>query len=816
MDSVRWEGKLSEKSSGEIPIMLEGRNVSVNASGSFAKCRTIRHRGNPAELLSLDSRIAHFLSPGKLELAIRRAGAFPWSLEFAFAHRVVTMLPIFRCIPFWPSIPCRRSFRHRPSTSAAIAKIETLEDRMLLTFVMSAQEQLLLELVNRTRQDPQAEAARQGITVEQTGFRAPLAPHQLLINAAGAHSQNMLDLDFFSHVAPDGSGPLDRVLRTGYPATIAGENIAWIGTTGGVDVNQFTVTMHGNLFESPGHRAGMLDTRMREVGIGLRVGEFIDPRTGQRWNALMGTELFAARSSGFFITGVAFTDGIVDDAFYTIGEGLGSITVTARNQTTNATFTTTTGPSGGYSLEVPNGTYTVTFSGGGLPSPSILQNIVIANQNRKLDFDQSNQRASTLPQNFLVVATDAGTGGQVRVLDAQTGFEWLSLTPYGPNFGAGVRVATGDVNGDGVLDIITAPGAGGGPHVMAFDGRNGSVLASFFAYDPRFGGGVFVASADVNGDNRADIITSPGAGGGPHVRVFSGLNQQIITEFMAYAPNYVGGVHVAAGNVDGIGSAEIITATEAGGGPHVRVFSGQTGQQIAGPIGSFFAYSPGFFGGVWVASADVNLDGRSDIITGPGFGGGPHVRVFSGLNGAELNSFFAYSPGFIGGVRVGTSDVDNNGRSDILTSPGPGGGPNIRAFQGHQPVPLTTGAFNFMAFSPGFTGGVHVAGGRNQLSLIQTTSHPRGDFLSADQLSLVIENRDGANDLLGLVSEVGDTMFTIHPIDPSQNADEDDSRNLQLNETTNEEVPVDLEFLSEANFDELFADKLLLAELLSA
>ena len=206
---------------------------------------------------------------------------------------------------------------------------------------------------------------------------------------------------------------------------------------------------------------------------------------------------------------MAFTDAVIDDAFYSVGEELANVTVTARNQSTGATFVTTTGPSGGYSLEVPNGNYTVTFSGGGLSANSVHPNINVAGANRKVDFDQSNQRANSLPRNIIVTGADAGGGPHVRVFDAQSGLEWLSIVPYHPSFLGGVRVATGDVNGDGVQDIVTTPGAGGGPHVMVFDGRTGGAIASFLAYDPGFTGGLFVAAGDVNGDGRADIITAP-------------------------------------------------------------------------------------------------------------------------------------------------------------------------------------------------------------------------------------------------------------------------------------------------------------------
>jgi RHS repeat-associated protein len=307
---------------------------------------------------------------------------------------------------------------------------------------------------------------------------------------------------------------------------------------------------------------------------------------------------------------------------------------------------------------------------------------------------------------LLVTAADAGGGPHVRVLDPGTLAEHFGFYAYDPGFTGGVRVATGDINGDGALDIITAAGPGGGPHVRVFDGLTGvqlpGTVGNFYAYDPAFSGGVFVASADVNGDNRDDIITGAGAGGGPHVRVFSGVDGAELMGFYAYDSRFSGGVSVAAGFVDGDDRADIITGAGAGGGPHVKVIGGSDGAELM----SFFAYAPQFAGGVYVASGDVNGDSQADIITGAGAGGGPHVRVIDGGDGSELHSFFAYDPAFTGGVRVASSDLNGDDLADIITAAGPGGGPHVRGFSGQNLAELV----GLFAFSPNFAGGVHVAG----------------------------------------------------------------------------------------------------------
>jgi hypothetical protein len=104
------------------------------------------------------------------------------------------------------------------------------------------------------------------------------------------------------------------------------------------------------------------------------------------------------------------------------------------------------------------------------------------------------------------------------------------------------------------------------------------------------------AADDVNGDSRADIITGAGAGGGPHVRVFSGADRSELSGFFAYESNSVRGVRVAATDATGDGLAEIVTAQGPGAPPQVRVFRAAPPAEVY----RFEAY-PGFSGGVFVA-----------------------------------------------------------------------------------------------------------------------------------------------------------------------------------------------------------------------
>jgi hypothetical protein len=119
------------------------------------------------------------------------------------------------------------------------------------------------------------------------------------------------------------------------------------------------------------------------------------------------------------------------------------------------------------------------------------------------------------------------------------------------------------------------------------------------------------------------------------------------------------------------------------------------------------------------------------IVTGPGAGGGPEVRVFDAATGALIMSFFAFDPGFLGGVRVGSVDANGDGIPDVVVAAGPGGGPHLRVFDG---AALVAGSLielvGFLAYDPALSAGLFLAGGTPSSGLGAITAVTAGPGLA--------------------------------------------------------------------------------------
>lgn len=263
-----------------------------------------------------------------------------------------------------------------------------------------------------------------------------------------------------------------------------------------------------------------------------------------------------------------------------------------------------------------------------------------------------------LKRQFTIDNGQFPNGGLTQIFSADGQALRRGFFSFNSDYAGGADIIVGDADRDGQSETIVADGGA----IAVYDYR-GTIISRFFPFGPRFTARLSIAIGDITGDGTVEIVTAPAVGAAPTVRVFSLSGRAVRRGFSAYRRSWRGGVDVAAADLNGDGRAEIITAPGRGTVPEVRIFT-SSGRRLR----SFLAYARTFRGGVRVAAGDLGSTGRPTIVTAPGPGGGPHVRLFSAVGRPLSPGFFAFSRTRRSGLDVAVADANHDGRNDILVS----------------------------------------------------------------------------------------------------------------------------------------------------
>ena len=272
-------------------------------------------------------------------------------------------------------------------------------------------------------------------------------------------------------------------------------------------------------------------------------------------------------------------------------------------------------------------------------------------------------------RNEIVTAPGKDAWTELRVFDGRTYRQLKALLPFkNGSWWAGAYIAAGDANGDGRDEIVEGLDAGCCTTLHVLDATNGNDLSGFYPYGSNSQVGARVAAGDLNGDGEADVIAVPlGSTRISAYRLSGGTPFRTID---AFGSEISGPISIAAGNLVGDARAEIVAAAPTYSGPEVKVFDPATGNADT----TLYPYGRESASSVGVALGDVNGDGKSDIVVSADTPSGTEVKVVD-LDGTELADFYVLDPEIVPGASVAAGDLDGDGKAEIVLGGGPTTGP---------------------------------------------------------------------------------------------------------------------------------------------
>ena len=282
------------------------------------------------------------------------------------------------------------------------------------------------------------------------------------------------------------------------------------------------------------------------------------------------------------------------------------------------------------------------------------------------------------------------TGG-VGVLLGNGDGSFQSAVTYDSGGFSAESVAVMDVNGDGKPDLLVANTCVTDGAVNCVNGSVGVLLGNgdgtfqaAVSYGSDGTGAASVAVRDVNGDGNPDVLVANACGNNGNYGCMIGSVGVLLGNgngtFRA-AVNYTSGGYepdsVAVGDVNGDGNPDLVVANQCDNSGNCN---GVVGVLLGNGDGAFqpvVTYDSGGYQAQSVAVADVNGDGKSDLVVANGCANsnctnGGVVGVLLGNGDGTFQAAMSYGSGGQEAESVAVADVNGDGKFDLVVANGDG------------------------------------------------------------------------------------------------------------------------------------------------